>query len=698
MINAFKILTIRKAGLLIVLLIFVFQLNVFGQTDEQKNSIIEQRIEQIAGSLDEGVELDYTTLFEDLLYYYEHPLNLNNANVDELRELYLLDDIQINNLLSHINKFGLLRSVFELQAVEGFDLATIRDLEPFVTVTPNSGMKGISFKTILKEGTNDLFLRYKRNIEKAAGFLPDPTTGKPDFAGTPNYMYSRYRFMFRKNISVGFTMENDPGESLKRGPDFVSAHAMFAGDGLVRKAIAGDYQVLFGQGLTYWNGLGFGKSPFVLNVKKNALGLRPYTSVQEGNYLRGGAITLGVKKVELTTFYSQKRIDANVIEQQDTSYLEIDDFAIASSLIISGLHRTEKEIADKGSLGETVFGGNLRYNTRMFAVGFTGVHTKFDQSIFPSISPYEINKFTGKTNTNIGLDYQGVLGNINFFGETSRSANGGFATLNGLVASLHPNLSVSLVQRHFQPEYQALKVNVFGENNITANNESGIFAGIQANLNSKWTMTGYADLVRYPWLRFRVDAPSNFMDHLIQFNYKPDRKHEFYIRYRNRTNAQNTDYDVIITHPVTYRQQNIRLHGVYQVHPNVQMKTRAEWTTWEKEGNKQKGVLVYQDMIYKKLGSPYTISLRYALFDTDSWNTKLYAYESDVLYAFSIPPYYGKGSRFYAMVKYDVTRKIDLWVRYGTWIYTDRKVISSGLSEILGIQKSDVHIQLRVRF
>jgi hypothetical protein len=696
-IKAYKISIESRAVWLSILFTIIFQAGVFGQTDEQKSSIIEQRIEQIAGSLDEGVELDYTTLFEDLLYYFEHPLNLNNANVDELRELYLLDDIQINNLLTHINKYGLLRSVFELQAVEGFDLATIRDLEPFVTVTPNSGMKGVSLKTILKEGTNDLFLRYKRNIEKPAGFLPDPTTGKPDFAGTPNYMYSRYRFMFRKNISVGFTMENDPGESLKGGPDFASAHAMFAGDGLLRKAIAGDYQVLFGQGLTYWNGLGFGKSPFVLNVKKNALGLRPYTSVQEGNYLRGGAITLGVKDIELTTFYSQKRVDANLVLLQDT-LLADDDQAIATSISISGLHRTEGEIADKRSLGETVYGGNLRYNTRALAIGFTGVRTQFDQSLLPAISPYEINRFTGKSNTNLGVDYQGVLGNINFFGEVSRSANGGLATINGLVASLHPSLSVSIVQRHFQPEYQALKVNVFGENNTTANNERGIFAGIQANLNNKWTMTGYVDLVRYPWLRFRVDAPSNFMDQLIQLNYKPDRKHEFYIRYRNRTNAQNTDNDVIITYPVAYRQQNIRVHGVYQVHPNVQMKTRAEWTTWEKEGDKQKGVLVYQDLIYKKLGSPYTISLRYALFDTDGWNTKLYAYESDVLYAFSIPPYYGKGSRFYALVKYDVTRKIDLWVRYGSWLYTDRRVISSGTNEILGNGRSDIHIQLRVRF
>lgn len=671
--------------------------SLLSQTEEQRNNLIEQRLEQIAGSLDEGVELDYTTLFEDLLYYFEHPLNLNNANVDELRELYLLSDMQINNLQAHIGKYGAMRSIFELQVIPGFDLATIKDIEPFVNVSPNSGLSGISAKTIFKEGTNDLFLRYKRNIERQAGFIADPETGKPAFVGTPNYLYARYRFQFRKNLIAGFTVENDPGESLKNGPDFRSAHIMYASEGFLRKAIAGDFQVLFGQGLTFWNGLGFGKSPFVLNVKKNALGLRPYTSVQEGNYLRGGAITLGVKNLELTSFFSSRKVDANLVFSEDT--LVSDDESFASSISISGLHRTEGEIADKGSLDEMIYGGNLRFNTRAFSLGVTAVQTEFGKALQPNISLYEVNRFTGKSNTNIGLDYQAVIGNANFFGEVSHSANGGWATLNGLVASLSNSLSFSLVQRYFQPEYQALRVNVFGENNTTANNESGIFAGIQATLSSKWTLTAYSDLVRYPWLRFRVDAPSNFMDHLIQFNYKPDRKHEFYFRYRNRTNEQNSaEEDLVIAYPVAFRQQNFRVHGAYQVHPNVQMKTRAEWTTWEKQDLKQKGVLVYQDVIFKKLGSPITFTLRYALFDTDDWNTKLYAYESDVLYAFSIPPYYGKGSRFYAMIKWDVTRKIDLWIRYGTWIYTDRNVISSGNNQIVGYKRSDVHIQMRLRF
>jgi hypothetical protein len=114
------------------------------QTDELKTSIIEQRIEEIANSLDEGQELDYTNLFEDLAYYFEHPLNLNAADVDELRELYLLTDIQIANLQRHIASYGDLRSIYELQAIEDFDLPTIRSLTWFTTVAPVLSLQNFS--------------------------------------------------------------------------------------------------------------------------------------------------------------------------------------------------------------------------------------------------------------------------------------------------------------------------------------------------------------------------------------------------------------------------------------------------------------------------------------------------------------------------------------------------------------------------
>ncbi|MFN0031400.1 MAG: ComEA family DNA-binding protein [Flavobacteriales bacterium] len=666
------------------------------QTDEQRNSIIEQRIEEIAGNLDEGAELDYTTLFEALLYYFEHPLNLNAASAEDLREMSLLSEVQIVQLQRHMATYGPMHSLYELQAVRGFDAATIRSIQPFVAVAPPSMLAKTSLKTIVHEGTHDLFLRSKRVLQKQKGFELDTATGKTPFAGTPNQLYMRYRFQFRKNLIAGVTMENDAGESLQNGPDFASAHLMYTDNGIVRKAIVGDYQVLFGQGLTFWNGLGFGKSPFVLNVKKNALGLRPYTSAVEGNYLRGGAVTLGVKSFELTPFFSMKNVGANLVDTPDT--LLTDDNFVATSINTSGLHRTESERADRHTLQEMNYGANLRYNTRTLTLGFTAVHTQFDKALTPDLSPYEVHRFSGDANTNMGLEYQWVAGNANFFGELSRSANGGLATLNGLVASLSNTLSFSMVHRWFEPQYQALRVNVFAENNTTANNEHGLFTGIQAQLTPRWRLTAYSDLVQYPWLRSRADAPGHFQDYLLQLNYNPDRRHEFYLRYRHRNNPQNSaDEDLLITSPVDVQQETWRLNGVYQVHRHVQMKTRAEWSLYSKEGVSETGYLVYQDVVIKKLGLPVSLTLRYALFNTTS-NTRIYAYESDVLYAFTIPQHSGQGSRFYTMLKWDVTRKLDLWLRFGTWIYYDRQVISSGNTEITGNKKSEVNMQLRMRF
>jgi hypothetical protein len=203
-------------------------------------------------------------------------------------------------------------------------------------------------------------------------------------------------------------------------------------------------------------------------------------------------------------------------------------------------------------------------------------------------------------------------------------------------------------------------------------------------------------------LRFRVDAPSKGADYLVQLNYKPDKKHEFYIRYRSRRdvlNTTSTDGEFTMDFPLPLDRDNWRVHAIYQVHPNLQMKTRLEWTHFDKTGSERKsGYLLYQDLVWKKLGVPVNIGVRYAVFDAPSWDARIYAYETDVLYAFSIPAYYGKGTRYYAMLKWDATRRIDVWLRYGRWMYNDRQTISSGLNEISGNVRSDLHVQVRLRF
>ena len=671
--------------------------SVFAQTEDLKNSLIEQRIEDIAASLDEGQELDYTNLFEDLAYYYEHPLNLNNASIDELRELYMLTDVQIANLERHIERYGPLRSLFELQAIDDFDLNTIRSVTPFITVRPTLQLSAFSLKEFFEDATHDLFIRYKRDLQLAQGFQVDPETGQPDYIGSPDYIYTRYRLNYKKSFRAGFTLEKDAGESLSKGPDFYSAYAMYSGETWLRRLVVGDYQALFGQGLTCWNGLAFGKSPFISNVKRNGIGLRPYSSVQETNFFRGAAATFGFGQVEVTPFLSDKRIDGNVDENADS--LLTDDEFIVSSLPAGGLHRTESEIANKNTVRETVVGGNIKYSRRLLTVGITGIRTSIDAELRPDLDLYNMYKPTASENFCIGADYQAVLGNANFFGEAARSQNGGFSMINGLVAAVHPRLTISAVHRHFGKDFQNTKANVFGENGLTAANERALYTGVQANLNSKFTLTAYADLIRYPWLRYRVDAPSLAKDYLAQLNYKPDKKNEIYLRYRRRQNVLNSSNDeAYVTSPAPLLQENWRIHAAYQAHPNVQMRTRAEWSVYSNADGTSNGFMVYQDINYKRIGSRITYSLRYALMDSPNWNTRIYAYENDVLYAFSILPYYGRGSRVYGMIKVDVARGIDFWARYGAFLYDQTREISSESADPTEVINSDIHLQLRFQF
>ena len=79
-------------------------------------------------------QVPYEDLYETLLQYYQTPVNLNAASREELRALLLLSETQITSLLQHREATGPLLSLYELQAVPGWDLRTIYRVLPFVTV------------------------------------------------------------------------------------------------------------------------------------------------------------------------------------------------------------------------------------------------------------------------------------------------------------------------------------------------------------------------------------------------------------------------------------------------------------------------------------------------------------------------------------------------------------------------------------
>lgn len=704
------------------------------QVDGVPRDVIEQRIEAAVEQLGGDNDVDLSNLFQVLVDHYNDPLDLNRADAQDLSALMLLNDVQVSSLLSHIQRNGRLLSIYELQTINGWDAATINLIRPFVTVRESQLGARASFKEIMKQATNEIMLRSTMNIEERKGFmdrsnpfgreytdpggepLPDfGNTGARDslranskvYLGSPFRVYTRYRFRYRQNISLGFTAEKDEGEEFFKGSqssyDFLSAHLFVRDLGRLKVVAIGDYSAQFGQGLTFWNGLAFAaKSSFSLNVKRNAVGLAPYTSVNENLFMRGAAATFALaRKLELTGFFSNKRIDANVSTiptANDSLDTNIQD-AVFSSFIEDGFHRTASELNKKDAIGEQVIGGHLRWKERAWSIGATAARVDYDATLTRDLKPYNQFEFQGAGNTTMGADWNVIWRSITWFGEAARSSNGGMAMNTGLLAALDKRVSMSLLFRDYGRDFHGLYSVAFAES-TNPWNERGLFTGLEIRPNRKWQINAYVDQFRFPWLRYLTNAPSGGTDWLAQVNWKPNRQVEIYARVRQQVRSRNTAFDVSGIDPlVPLQQTNYRVNVSAKVSKSMSLRTRIETVDFQRgSAPLQHGFLMYQDLVHRPLRSPLELTARFALFESGGYDARVYAYENDLIGVFSIPAYYGRGIRWYGMARLTPLRRVDVWIRYGAWIYRDQTVISSGLQEVNGPVRSDLKVQLRYQF
>jgi hypothetical protein len=266
----------------------------------------------------------------------------------------------------------------------------------------------------------------------------------------------------------------------------------------------------------------------------------------------------------------------------------------------------------------------------------------------------------------------------------------------GMLLSLDKRVSLSMLYRNYGRDFHGLYSTAFAEG-TNPWNERGLFTGLELRPNRQWTINAYFDQFTFPWLRYLTDGPSSGFDWLAQVNWRPSKKVEIYARARHQDRARNTAEAATGVDPlVRMEQTNYRVNASYKVSEAVSLRTRIETVDFQRgSAPLQHGFLLYQDLVHRPLSSPLEVTLRFALFDTESYDARIYAYENDLIGVFSIPPYYGRGIRWYGMVRVTPLRRVDLWLRYGAFIYHDQSTISSGLQEINGNMRSDLKMQVR---
>jgi hypothetical protein len=653
--------------------------------------IVEQQLESLTESNDDANPEDDSYL-QNLVYFRRNPINLNYTDVGQLAELKLLTAIQINNFISYRKLLGNFISIYELQAIPDWSVNAIRKILPYVTVSVKTDVFN-SLKSRLINAKQTLLIRSTEMLEKSKGYLLQNTTATNFYPGSPQKILLRYKYNFKNLLQFGVTAEKDPGEQFfkgaqKNGFDFYSAHVFARNLGIIKSLALGDFTVNMGQGLTQWQGLAFKKGAQTLNIKRQSDVLRPYNSAGEIAFSRGAGITLYKNNWETTAFISYRKQDASL--NADT--LNFEDYV--SSLQTSGYHRTANEVKNKGSQGQLSLGGNISYSDQYFHLGINGVHYNFQHRITKPAYLYNAFALSGKTAGNYSIDYSYTYRNLHFFGEAATGENFDKAFLNGLLISVDPRVDMSFLYRNISRGYQSLYTNAFTENTYPTN-ESGFYAGISISPVDFFKIDAYADFYHFPWLKYRVDAPSSGHDYLLQLTYTPNKRGFIYIKYKTERKPINYNPDNMTLNPLVVQpKQDLRTQFSFQLNKTFTFRSRVELSWFDKKASDaENGFLIYTDILYKPLFKPFSGNIRLQYFETDGYNSRLYAYENDVLYGYSIPVFYDKGYRYYLNLNYDINKHFSVWVRFAQTIYPDKNQIGSGLDLISGHSKSELTLQ-----
>ena len=95
---------------------------------------------------------------------------------------------------------------------------------------------------------------------------------------------------------------------------------------------------------------------------------------------------------------------------------------------------------------------------------------------------------------------------------------------------------------------------------------------------------------------------------------------------------------------------------------------------------------------------PLSLCAQGSCFHTDDYDSRVYAYEKGLLYTFYVPSFSGHGFRYSVHLRYDMKDWLMLIAKIGQTIYTDRDEISSGNDLIKGNKKTDLQLQVRLKF
>ncbi|MCD8301864.1 MAG: helix-hairpin-helix domain-containing protein, partial [Prevotellaceae bacterium] len=489
--------------------------STLSQQDDRTLLLFEEEFEQLTP---EETAYDWEEELVALSDRLQDPLDLNRADRAALSRFSFLTDRQIENLLAYLRLHGPMQTLHELSLVQELDRTAIDRLLPFVTLRPLDDKPRVpSLRTLLRQGRHEALARLDVPLYTRQGY----TTGI--YLGNPYYHSLRYRFHAGDYIQAGLTAEKDAGEPLfalheKRGYDYYSPYLLLRNLGKLKTLALGNYRLGFGMGLVVNMDFRLGKSYAMTPFRSGGIG--KHSSTDEYDYLQGAAVAVELlPRWQLHAFYSRRAMDGTV--KGDTAI---------TSIMQTGLHRTESEAAKRHAFTLQAVGGRLAYEGNRFQAGFTALTYQFNLPYQPRLTGYAKYNLHGSRFYNLSVDYRWLGRHFAWSGEAALGKQG-FALINLLDYRPLTDLRLRLIHRYYAHDYWAFYARSFGENS-RVQNENGWYLALDADHLARIRLFAYIDLVSFPWWKYRVSKPSQAIDAMLQATYTPRRNLSMQLNYR----------------------------------------------------------------------------------------------------------------------------------------------------------------------
>lgn len=627
-------------------------------------AVIETALDMLENDLEDSASLQ-----ETLEQAVHQKVRLETASAEALRSIPGMSERTVQRLLAWRAGGGDLDGPESLLRA-GLDERTVAMLLPFVAFgRPESRTRPRIRMNIVQ--------RWQRRLDLGKGYRETSSSG---YLGSPDAMQWRIGIRLGEHIAAGVTLDKDAGEPIRWRPgarqfgaDFASFYLGLDQRGPFERIVAGKYTVQAGEGLVAGQGAAGLSS---LRVASSDRILKPHASSREYSYFSGAAIqSKPLYGVSLTGFVSQVSLDARA----DTSLN-------AWHPIYTGYHRTQTERERRRQARERVAGGVAVVRRGSVYGGALSVHTL--QKLDASRKMHALSVFGGWARSR----WEGSFEWVPKQGRRS------------VTVSLNPieNASVHIRTRRTR-ETGMQKLQPHTRIGVNSRGESYDYAEWLAETRFRpllsWTAVLQVRERKRP-LDPLPHARSRLVAGIVE--YRRWRWLTLHVRARTQTfdaASQCRDGRLLLPCPTRERRQSLRIQVEYRHSAALRSRTRLEIVRAEAEATEEKGegVLLYQDFRWK----PWRFAqmdLRYAVFDATDASARVYMFENDVLYGFGVPSFNGRGQRWYALSRIQLSRRVMLQCKLGVTRYEDVRSTGSGRDETPGNRIRETKVLVQWRF